>query len=87
MSLHTTRQRSFDAHDLSFLEAMATTLGGALRQKRSEEQLLHQALHDPLTDLPNRACSRTVSATPWTERTATASTPQWRCWTSTTSRG
>ncbi len=59
MSVHTTSARSFDAHDLSFLEAIANTLGGALRQRRSDEQLLHQALlhqalHDPLTDLPNR---------------------------------
>ncbi len=55
LSVHTTRVRSFDAHDLNFLEALANTLGAALLHRHSQGQLLHQALHDPLTDLPNRA--------------------------------
>ncbi len=55
LAAYTIRQRSFDAKDLNFLEAVANTLGGALRQKRAEELLTHQALHDSLTDLPNRA--------------------------------
>ena len=55
LSAHSVRHRSFDAHDLTFVEALANTLAGALRQRRAEERLTHQALHDPLTGLPNRA--------------------------------
>ncbi len=54
LSVHSTRGRSFDAHDVSFLEALANIMGGALLRRRSDEQLMHQALHDSLTGLPNR---------------------------------
>jgi diguanylate cyclase (GGDEF)-like protein/PAS domain S-box-containing protein len=41
--------------DLSgFAEALGVQVGEFVVRKRGEELLLHQALHDPLTDLPNR---------------------------------
>lgn len=41
--------------DESILFAMAAGIGGALKRQRAEEQLIHHAFHDVLTDLPNRA--------------------------------
>jgi diguanylate cyclase (GGDEF)-like protein/PAS domain S-box-containing protein len=37
-----------------FAAALGVGVGEYLVRKRAEELLLHQALHDPLTDLPNR---------------------------------
>jgi diguanylate cyclase (GGDEF)-like protein len=47
-------QSKFSPDDLSFLGAMANIVGSAVTRIRNEEQLNHQALHDPLTGLPNR---------------------------------
>ena len=57
--------RSFTPDDLKLLEALANNASVALQYDRLEqavtqlrglqEQLHHQAYHDPLTDLPNRA--------------------------------
>jgi diguanylate cyclase (GGDEF)-like protein len=57
-------ERSFGADDLRLLEALANNASVALQYDRLEqavtklrllqEQLHHQAYHDPLTDLPNR---------------------------------
>jgi diguanylate cyclase (GGDEF)-like protein/PAS domain S-box-containing protein len=41
--------------DIAFIESVAATLGAAVRRQELETQLQHQALHDPLTGLPNRA--------------------------------
>ena len=41
--------------DIAFVESVAATLGAAVRRQELEGQLQHQALHDPLTGLPNRA--------------------------------
>src|SRR5438552_2221098 len=43
--------------DEALLETMAhigTQLGRVIERKRYEEQLIHNAVHDPLTQLPNR---------------------------------
>jgi diguanylate cyclase (GGDEF)-like protein len=57
-------ERSFGADDLRLLEALANNASVALQYDRLEQavnklqtlqqQLHHQAYHDPLTDLPNR---------------------------------
>jgi diguanylate cyclase (GGDEF)-like protein len=57
--------REFSADDLRLLEALANNASVALQYDRLEqavtkleslqEQLHHQAFHDPLTDLPNRS--------------------------------
>src|SRR4051794_37916814 len=57
-------ERSFGADDLRLLEALANNAAVALQYDRLEQavnklqslqdQLHHQAYHDPLTDLPNR---------------------------------
>lgn len=46
--------RKFSLDDLGFLQGIANTLSAAAERQRSNEQLSHMALHDPLTDLPNR---------------------------------
>src|SRR5215208_870069 len=58
-------ERSYSTDDLRLLEALANNASVALQYDRLEqavtqletlqEQLHHQAFHDPLTDLPNRA--------------------------------
>lgn len=40
--------------DRELLQFVATQIGSAIERKRQEEQLVHMAHHDPLTDLPNR---------------------------------
>ena len=47
--------RRWSVDDIAFVESVAATLGAAVRRQDLEVQLQHQALHDPLTGLPNRA--------------------------------
>ncbi len=40
--------------DADFVQAMANILADAIQQRGTEDHIRYQALHDPLTDLPNR---------------------------------
>ncbi|MFI4990305.1 MAG: putative bifunctional diguanylate cyclase/phosphodiesterase [Solirubrobacterales bacterium] len=40
--------------DVDFVQAMANILADAIQQRGTEDHIRYQALHDPLTDLPNR---------------------------------
>ncbi|MHB1469535.1 MAG: sensor domain-containing protein, partial [Solirubrobacteraceae bacterium] len=47
-------ERCFDSADLDFVQALANVLADAIRQRSAEDDIRYQALHDPLTGLPNR---------------------------------
>jgi diguanylate cyclase (GGDEF)-like protein/PAS domain S-box-containing protein len=46
--------REFGQEDVLFLQAVAHVLGAAIERWRAEEAIRHNALHDPLTGMPNR---------------------------------
>ena len=46
--------RGFTQDDVAFLSAIATLIAVAVERHRDEQTTRHAALHDPLTDLPNR---------------------------------
>ncbi len=46
--------RPLDAADRDFVQALANILADAIQQRASEQEIRWQALHDPLTALPNR---------------------------------
>jgi diguanylate cyclase (GGDEF)-like protein/PAS domain S-box-containing protein len=50
--------RRLSRDDLVFLQAVADILAGVHDRRESERRIRHQALHDPLTGLPNRALLR-----------------------------
>ncbi|MDX6386885.1 MAG: hypothetical protein QOD85_687, partial [Gaiellaceae bacterium] len=54
LAAHSTRRRVFSPDEIDFLTATANVLADAIQRVRSEERTRHQALHDPLTGLPNR---------------------------------
>jgi diguanylate cyclase (GGDEF)-like protein len=45
----------FSQGDVDFMQAIANVLANAIERRRAEEQTQHEALHDPLTGLPNRS--------------------------------
>ena len=45
---------SFAPEEIAFLEAAANVLADAIERRHTEEEMRRQALHDPLTGLPNR---------------------------------
>jgi diguanylate cyclase (GGDEF)-like protein len=46
--------REFTQQDVSFMQAIANVLANAIERRVAEQRTQHEALHDPLTGLPNR---------------------------------
>jgi diguanylate cyclase (GGDEF)-like protein/PAS domain S-box-containing protein len=45
---------AFEVADLDFVQAVANILADAIQQRATEDDIRYQAVHDPLTSLPNR---------------------------------
>ena len=54
LGAHSRTPRAFTPDELNFLQAVANVLADAIARRNTEERIRHQALHDPLTGLPNR---------------------------------
>jgi diguanylate cyclase (GGDEF)-like protein/PAS domain S-box-containing protein len=50
----TASPRSFDSHDVNFLQNVANVVSAAIERSRTEDEIRQRALHDDLTGLPNR---------------------------------
>jgi diguanylate cyclase (GGDEF)-like protein len=55
LALHSRQRRRFSRDDVGAATALASVVATAWEQAVQRERLSHQALHDPLTGLPNRA--------------------------------
>jgi diguanylate cyclase (GGDEF)-like protein/PAS domain S-box-containing protein len=55
LGVHCDHAREFSTMELDFVQALANVLGDAFERQRTEDDIRHRALHDPLTGLPNRA--------------------------------
>ncbi len=55
LGAHSATRRSFRQDEVHFLQAMANVLAEAIVRQSAEREVRHQALHDPLTGLPNRS--------------------------------
>jgi diguanylate cyclase (GGDEF)-like protein/PAS domain S-box-containing protein len=55
LGAHTTEKRIFRPDEIDFLQAIANVLAEAIVRQSAESKVRHQALHDPLTGLPNRS--------------------------------
>jgi diguanylate cyclase (GGDEF)-like protein/PAS domain S-box-containing protein len=49
-----TGERHLEAADVDFVQALANILADAIQRRATEDDIRYQALHDPLTGLPNR---------------------------------
>jgi diguanylate cyclase (GGDEF)-like protein/PAS domain S-box-containing protein len=47
-------ERRLDTADIDFVQALANILADAIQRQATEDDIRYQALHDPLTALPNR---------------------------------
>ncbi len=54
LALHSRHRRRFNRDDLAAASALASVVATAWEQAEQRKRLSHQALHDPLTGLPNR---------------------------------
>jgi diguanylate cyclase (GGDEF)-like protein/PAS domain S-box-containing protein len=55
LGAHTAQKRHFRPDEVDFLQAIANVLAEAIVRQSAESRVRHQALHDPLTGLPNRS--------------------------------
>jgi len=55
LAAYSKRPGAFAPDDITFLQSMANVLGGALDRFASDQEIRRRGLHDPLTELPNRA--------------------------------
>jgi diguanylate cyclase (GGDEF)-like protein len=54
LGVHCTTHRDFGTQDVNFMQAIANVIGNAIERREEEERTRYEALHDPLTGLPNR---------------------------------
>ena len=54
LAAHSRTPREFRTDEVDFLQGVANVLAGAIDRERAEALMRHQALHDPLSGLPNR---------------------------------
>jgi diguanylate cyclase (GGDEF)-like protein/PAS domain S-box-containing protein len=55
LGAYTTTPRTFANDEVNFLQAVANIVTDAVVRERTEARIRYQALHDPLTELPNRS--------------------------------
>ena len=70
---HSLAPRDYSQDDILFMHSVAHVLAAAIERWRSEESIRHNALHDPLTGLPNRTLFLNRLAHVFSKREATAS--------------
>ena len=58
LGAYSSERRSFSLDDANFLQAVGHVLGAAIERRRSEDRVRYDALHDPLTGMPNRSLLR-----------------------------
>jgi diguanylate cyclase (GGDEF)-like protein/PAS domain S-box-containing protein len=54
LAVHSRSPRAFRPDELDFLHGIANVLAEAIERETTEDRMRQQALHDPLTGLPNR---------------------------------